>query len=213
MNTKPTKTLILALGASALLLATGLASAQSSASQQTTATARDTQTITVPSDNVLLALALGGSPRLSDVADVHRTTTTTSSQSTSRDISTDDALLALALQHGGSSSAERSLLLGDRLGFSTFGSFGTFPTFRFSNDVVPGSSSSSATASRVVDQTVSFDRDTVLSALALGQGGFFGFDGLRSVADFDRNVTDSTSFTTNTALDSNSVLATLALRG
>lgn len=215
MNTNKTRTLLLALCAGGLLLATGAAAADSVSSQQNSETTRDTQTVSIPTDNVLLALALGGSPTLADVANVHHTTTATSSLTTNRDISTNDALLALALQNGGSSFAARSLILGDGLGTSGLGltGFGPFGFTTFRHDLIPGSSFQSETATRTLDQTVSFNEDTVLAALALGHGSFWGANGLSSVSNFDRTLAFWDSFDSRASLDDSSVLATLALRG
>lgn len=240
MTTNLTRSLVVALALGGTLLIAGAASAASATTAQRTDSASDSQTISIPTDNVLLALAAGGSPSIGDVANIHRSTTASSAVSSNANIATNDALLALALGNGGSTFAARSLLLGTSgfglgslgtfgslgtLGtFGTFGTLGSLGTLGTFGTLGVGNQARSVTTTRVVDQTVSFNPDTVLAALALGHGsvlgssvfginGFTGFGGFGGLSNFHRTVTDTTSATSNVALDSNSVLATLALGG
>jgi hypothetical protein len=222
------------------MLFAGMASAASSTDAQQTTSASVHQDVNIPTDNVLLALALDSSPRLSDVANIHRTASTSNSVSSSSNLGTNDVLLALALGNGGGSGfGARSLLLnsnGFGSGFNTFGSgFGTLginDPFFSSSSLGVGDVSRSSSTQQTVDQSVSLNQDTVLAALALGHGnGISSFDtfgsgfgtsgfntfgsgfgsGIGSIANVDRTVTQSSSRNSDTSLNSNDVLARLAL--
>lgn len=238
INTKARTIVALGLLAGAAMLIPGIASATSSSTSTATTTTGTHQTVDIPTDNVLLALAIDPNPSLGDVANIHRSTSSSDSVSSNSNIGTNDALLAIALGRGGSDFATRNLLFDNGFGFSSgFDTgFGTgFGTLGFSpfltTSLVPGDQSRSTTTSQSVDQSVSFNQDTVLAALALGHGSvsslgtlgtfdtfgsfndpfFFGGSGLGSIANVDRTVTRSASTNSNVALDSNDVLAQLAL--
>src|SRR5581483_5122035 len=237
MDTKLRTALALAFIVGAALFVTGAASADSNSAATNTASSSVSQTVDIPTDNVLLALALDSSPSIWDVANIHQAVTNSGSVSQSNHIGTNDALLALALGNGGVGFGSRSVLFNSGLGLNDFGTLGAFNTFNnpflFSNSLGGGDQSQSASQSRVVDQRVSLNQNNVLAALALGRGslntfgggfGTFGtgfdtfgtsplFDtsGISSIANINRTVRDTNSANSNVNLNSNDVLAALAL--
>jgi len=185
------------------LLLSGNAFAQTSTDVSASQSSELHQTIDIPRDNVLAALALGAHPDIWEIANFDRSFVFEREFDRDVDIDEDDALLWLALDRNGGSGLRRALILDsvfdDDFGFGGFG-------FGFHDDLGFADVSESRRQSRNVEQTVDIDRDDVLSALALG-----GHFDLWDIADVDRSSSASTDVSRDIDLDDEDLLLWLAL--
>ncbi|HWG89425.1 MAG TPA: hypothetical protein VNZ52_01110 [Candidatus Thermoplasmatota archaeon] len=210
-------------------LLAGFAAAQdgSSSTSDETATSSYRQTIDIPRENVLAALALGCCDDIEEIANIDRSYTATSRFSRSADLSDDDVFSLLALDGDGSDLLD--LLLLSRNGgfgrsssgfdsddFEEFDDFeddtfrdGFGRTHRFGDlddEFGIADVNGNEAATRTLSQRVSLDREDVFLALALGED-----DDLWDIADIDRTRTETRSLNRDVNFDEDDAFLWLAL--
>lgn len=172
------------------------------------------QTVDIPRDNVLAALALGvrGSHAIDHVANIERSGVIDRSFHRDFDLSDDDALLLLALGRDGGFGLRHSGF-GDPFFGHGFGhGFGfrdpfLHDRFFFDDDLI-GDVGASSRQERSVSQRVDLDEDDVIAALALGRG----FVDLEDIADIEWTSRALSESSRDFDIDEDDALLWLALR-